>query len=81
VFPVAAWLRCGTWFTTVVDRKHGRFPMAMYEFVCEDCEKTFTVAERISEHEGHEHPKCPKCGSKKTHQLFTAFFAKTSRKS
>lgn len=55
--------------------------MAMYEFVCEDCEKTFTVTERISEHEGHEHPKCPECGSKKTNQLFSAFFAKTSRKS
>lgn len=55
--------------------------MARYEFVCEDCEKTFTVSERISKHEGHEHPKCPACGSKKTHQLFTAFFAKTSRKS
>ncbi len=55
--------------------------MAMYEFVCEDCEKTFTVAEAISKHKGRKHPKCPRCGGRKTHQLFTAFFAQTSRKS
>jgi putative FmdB family regulatory protein len=55
--------------------------MAIYEFICEDCKETFTLSEAISEHEGHEHPKCPKCDGSKTHQLFSGFFAKTSRKS
>ena len=64
-----------------VGRNDGRFPMPIYEFVCEDCKKPFTVSEAISRHKGHKHPKCPRCGGKKTHQLFTAFFAKTSRKS
>ena len=55
--------------------------MAMYEFVCKDCKKTFTVTEAISKHKGRKHPKCPRCGGRRTLQLFTAFFAQTSRKS
>ena len=55
--------------------------MALYEYHCEDCDETFTVSERISEHEKHRKPpKCPECGGKKTRQLISGFFAKTSSK-
>ena len=55
--------------------------MAFYEYRCEDCKTTFTVSELISEHEGHEHePECPGCGSIRTHQLLSGFFAKTDSK-
>ncbi len=56
--------------------------MPIYEYLCEECEKTFTVTERMTEHgETKEPPSCPKCASKKTHQIFSTFFAKTSTKS
>lgn len=55
--------------------------MAVYEYQCEKCKSTFTITQRISEHEeSTPHPKCPECGSKKTHQIFTGFFAKTASK-
>lgn len=56
--------------------------MAIYEYECEECQKVFLVSETISEHEkGDDEPACPECGSRKTHQLFSSFFAKTSSKS
>lgn len=55
--------------------------MAFYEYRCEDCKKTFTVSERISEHDKHLKHECPECGCKKTSQLYSEFFAKTSSKS
>ena len=56
--------------------------MAIYEYRCDDCRKTFTVSQAISEHEAKpKTPACPKCGSRKTRQLFSTFFAKTSSKS
>ena len=55
--------------------------MAFYEYRCEDCKATFTVSELISEHGKHEkEPECPKCGSDRTRQLLSGFFAKTSSK-
>jgi putative FmdB family regulatory protein len=56
--------------------------MAIYEYLCEDCKKTFTTTERISEHEKKRRsPACPKCGGRKTHQLLSGFYVKTSSKS
>ena len=55
--------------------------MAFYEYRCEDCKEKFTVSELISQHEDHEKGlKCPKCGSVRTHQLLSGFFAKTNSK-
>ncbi len=55
--------------------------MAIYEYRCDDCRGTFTVSQPISEHEAKRtRPACPKCRSRKTRQLFSAFFAKTSSK-
>ncbi len=56
--------------------------MAIYEYRCDDSRKTFTVSQRISEHGTKARtPACPKCGSRKTRQLLSTFFAKTSSKS
>lgn len=53
--------------------------MPTYEFRCKECRKKFSKTEKISEHATR--PKCPKCGSRKTEQLFGEFYAKTVRKS
>lgn len=55
--------------------------MAVYEYRCEDCETTFERREPMSEHEGGGHPKCPECGSRKTRQVMSGFYAETSKKS
>lgn len=55
--------------------------MAIYEYQCDDCKATFTISQTISEHDEKKRTACPECGSKKTHQLFSPFFAKTSSKS
>lgn len=56
--------------------------MATYEYRCDDCRKTFTVSQPISQHgDKRRKPVCTRCGSRKTQQLFSAFFAKTSSKS
>lgn len=57
--------------------------MAIYEYRCDECHKRFNVVERISEHEkpGHDRPKCPGCGGRKTRRLFSPFYAKTDSKS
>jgi putative FmdB family regulatory protein len=56
--------------------------MPIYEYLCEECEKIFTVTQHMTEHdETGEPPPCPKCDSDKTHQIFSTFFAKTSTKS
>lgn len=56
--------------------------MAIYEYLCDDCKKTFTLTQLISEHdEAGKAPKCPECGGSNTHQLFSTFFPKTSTKS
>lgn len=55
--------------------------MAIYEYRCEKCEATFSLSERISDHdESGKPPKCPECGSVKTHRLYSSFFAKTTSK-
>lgn len=60
--------------------------MAIYEYRCDDCKKTFSIREPISEHgKGNGGKKrsgteCPKCHGRHTHQLFSSFYAKTSSK-
>ena len=55
--------------------------MPAYEYVCKDCNKTFTVFLSISEYEVITKAKCPHCNSDNVHRTITGFFAKTSRKS
>lgn len=56
--------------------------MATYEYQCDDCRKTFAIRERISEHgeKKRKRTECPRCHGHRTHQIFTAFYAKTSSK-
>lgn len=54
--------------------------MPTYEYRCRECDKTFEQHGRIADRE-QIHPKCPLCGSEDVEQVFSAFFAKTSRKS
>jgi putative FmdB family regulatory protein len=53
--------------------------MPVYDYVCNDCHKTFELVLTLEEHE-HE-PKCPHCGSTDVMQEAAAFFAVTPRKS
>lgn len=54
--------------------------MPTYEYECVKCGKTFQRQEHLNEHES-AHPRCPECGAEKVHQVFSPFFAKTSKKS
>jgi putative FmdB family regulatory protein len=54
--------------------------MPTYEYKCGKCGKRFSVVQRISQHGGRA-PACPKCKSRSTQQLLTAFYAKTAEKS
>ncbi|HVO35953.1 MAG TPA: zinc ribbon domain-containing protein [Gemmatimonadales bacterium] len=54
--------------------------MPTYDYRCEKCSKRFVVVQRISEHSGRS-PVCPKCKSRSTRQLPSAFFVKTVKKS
>jgi putative FmdB family regulatory protein len=52
--------------------------MPAYEFACAKCRHVFTVEHRMS---AAPRPSCPKCGSKDVEQRFSAFYAKTIKKS
>jgi putative FmdB family regulatory protein len=54
--------------------------MPVYEYLCKKCDKTFTVAMTIGEHD-KKRAKCPKCKSTSVVPQFGSFYAKTSRKS
>jgi putative FmdB family regulatory protein len=54
--------------------------MPTYDYKCGKCGKKFTVVQRISEHKRRA-PACPKCKSRNTEQLLSAFYAKTAKKS
>lgn len=54
--------------------------MATYEYRCEACKKSFTLIQRISEHDKAK-VSCPKCKSVKVKQQISGFQVKTSRKS
>ena len=54
--------------------------MPVYDFLCEKCNRSFSVTLSISEYERKAF-RCPKCKSKRVKQQITPFQTKTSRKS
>ena len=54
--------------------------MPTYEFVCEDCSKSFSVMLSLAEYETKKY-ECPTCGSKRVKQQITSFQTVTSKKS
>jgi putative FmdB family regulatory protein len=54
--------------------------MPTYEYTCKKCNKTFSLAMRLSEH-GKKRVKCPKCAGRQVTQRVQSFFATTSKKS
>jgi putative FmdB family regulatory protein len=54
--------------------------MPIYEFLCQKCNKSFTLTMAISEHEKKKF-RCPECKSIRVKQQITSFQTKTSRKS
>ncbi len=55
--------------------------MPSYEYVCSDCKKEFMIFLSLKERETNPKVSCPGCKSDKVNKKFTAFFAKTDRKS
>jgi putative FmdB family regulatory protein len=60
--------------------------MPTYEYRCVDCHHVWERTEPMAQHEeaarrGSAPPPCPECQSTRTEQAFSAFFAKTARKS
>jgi putative FmdB family regulatory protein len=60
--------------------KAGRFPMPVYDYLCNDCGKEFEKVLSLTEHD-HDRMTCPHCGSENVEQEAKAFFAVTSKKS
>lgn len=54
--------------------------MPIYEYRCTKCGHQWSQQESISDH-GRRPPACPKCQAEAAEQVFSAFFAKTVRKS
>ena len=54
--------------------------MPTYEYRCQQCRVTFAVRLSMAEHELAK-VECPQCHGRKVVQQYSAFFAKTSRKS
>jgi putative FmdB family regulatory protein len=52
--------------------------MPVYEFRCQDCDKTFEVSRAISETGA---VSCPHCGSAKVERMWSRVFAITGKKS
>ncbi len=55
--------------------------MPVYEYVCKNCGKEFTISLSFKEFEAKPEIKCAHCESNNVQRRFTGFFAKTSRKS
>ena len=64
------------WLVIAIEREA---PMPVYDYVCNDCNKTFELHLTLQQHDTEI--KCPKCGSRNVEQEATAFFAVTGRKS
>jgi putative FmdB family regulatory protein len=61
--------------------QHGRTTsMPTYEYRCEKCAKTFSVSMSIADHDKGG-ATCPECKGRSVVQQYTAFYAKTSKKS
>jgi len=54
--------------------------MPVYDYICNDCHKTFEQVLTLSEHDKNG-ITCPHCGSKNVEQEVAEFFAVTSKKS
>ena len=54
--------------------------MPTYDYRCENCAKTFSVTLSMSERD-KGNIACPGCKEDKVVQLFSTFYAKTSKKS
>lgn len=54
--------------------------MPSYEFECQSCHGTFTLALSLRDREAG-HITCPSCGSAQVQQLVSSFMVKTSKKS
>ncbi|HEY8483274.1 MAG TPA: zinc ribbon domain-containing protein [Longimicrobiales bacterium] len=54
--------------------------MPVYQYHCMECDEDFDAVHSMREHEDAR-PRCPKCGGDRVEQRFSAFYAKTSRKS
>jgi putative FmdB family regulatory protein len=55
--------------------------MPAYEYVCNDCARSFTIYLSLKEYEEKPKVKCPNCESSNVKRKITVFFAKTSKKS
>ncbi|NQT56078.1 MAG: zinc ribbon domain-containing protein [Desulfobacteraceae bacterium] len=54
--------------------------MPTYDFICEKCNKKFTLIISLSEYEKKKF-RCPKCKSTRVKQQVTSFQTVTSKKS
>lgn len=54
--------------------------MPSYDYQCSACGHEFVRSESVREHE-RARVKCPECGSTRVERVFSAFYAKTGRKS
>ncbi len=54
--------------------------MPQYEYVCNKCNKTFTLIMTLAEYDKGK-AACPKCKNKKVEQRVSTVFAVTSKKS
>ena len=54
--------------------------MPIYDYVCDECKKPFTIVLSLAEYE-RDKVQCPKCGSKRARQEITECTAVTSSKS
>jgi len=59
---------------------YGRYSMPAYDYVCNDCHKTFERVLTLHEHDSQQ-MRCPHCGGQNLEQKAAAFYAVTSRKS
>jgi putative FmdB family regulatory protein len=55
--------------------------MPMYDYVCNNCKKDFTVFLTLKEYESSPQVNCPECKSADVERKIAEFYAKTSSKS
>lgn len=55
--------------------------MPMYDFVCNNCKKYFTVFLTLKEYESSHQVSCPECKSTDVERKIAEFYAITSSKS